>query len=501
MENFPYSKIDIPQMLFHQMHLNQSYTQGLSKYVTDFFEPSWGALQSFLQVESRKLFQTDPLDTLNDYLALMNMNVRMAQRGLHSSLSSLMDFQLRQIKEAWAAVNDDLSCQQQGQAEAYWAGQRSLYEGIAYEYPARIKSIGEKFGFHFEDERYVKVCETERFCFYQVLPYHRTITPRMEGKPILIIPPYVLGANILCFLPSEDRSYVHAFANQGVPTYIRIVKDIESCPAVQTMTGEEDCLDLKHFCKQLMESHGREVTLNGYCQGGFTAAIAVLSGELDGLVDALITCVAPLDGSRSQSLVEYLSMLPKRFQDLQYAVKRLENGNEVVDGKLMSWVYKLKSIEKEAPVFAFFRDLSMLERLAQDQSPVGDTALAINHWLAFDRTDLPVSVTRLSFDSYHRPVARDGTLPVKLFGRDLNFHRIAEKRIKFLICYAEKDDLVDQPAVLAPLDHIHAEVTAFPKGHAAIATSWSHPATAYALHKTFGEKNRGPVRFQLDLEK
>jgi hypothetical protein len=143
----------------------------------------------------------------------------------------------------------------------------------------------------------------------------------------------------------------------------------------------------------------------------------------------------------------------------------------------------------------------MLERLAQDQSPVGDTALAINHWLAYDRTDLPVFVTRLSFDSYHRPVARDGTLPVKLFGRDLNFHRIAEKGIKFLICYAEKDDLVDQPAVLAPLDHIHAEVTAFPKGHAAIATSWSHPATAYALHKTFGEKNRGPVRFQLDLEK
>jgi hypothetical protein len=501
MENRPCLKIDIPQMLLQQMHLNQSYAHGISEYMADFLEPSWVAMQSFYQAESRKLFQTDPLETLNDYLALMNMNLQMAQRGLHSSLSSLMDFQLRQMKEACAALSGDLSCQGKGRAEAYWAGQRSLFDGLAYEYPARIKSIGEKFGFHFEDERYVKICETERFTLYQVLPYDGKIATRMQGKPVLIIPPYVLGANILCFLPGEERSYVHAFANQGIPTYIRIVKDIEASPAVQIMTGEDDCLDLKHFCKRLTEIHGRAVTLNGYCQGGFTAAIAVLSGELDGLVDALITCVAPLDGSRSKSLVEYLSMLPKRFQDLEYAIKRLENGNEVVDGKLMSWVYKLKSIEKEAPVFAFFRDLSMLERLAQDKSPVGDTALAINHWLAYDRTDLPVSITRLSFESYHRSVDRDGTLPVKLFGRDLNFHHIAEKRIKFLICYAEKDDLVDKLAALAPLDYIDAEVTAFPKGHAAIATSWSHPTTACALHKTFGDKTRGPVRFQLDLEK
>jgi hypothetical protein len=39
----------------------------------------------------------------------------------------------------------------------------------------------------------------------------------------------------------------------------------------------------------------------------------------------------------------------------------------------------------------------------------------------------------------------------------------------------------------------------FPKGHGAIATSWSHPETEYALHKRFGAC-RGPVRFQLDLE-
>jgi hypothetical protein len=44
-------------------------------------------------------------------------------------------------------------------------------------------------------------------------------------------------------------------------------------------------------------------------------------------------------------------------------------------------------------------------------------------------------------------------------------------------------------------------VTPFPKGHVAIATSWSDNRSACALHTRFGEGNwRGPVRFHLDLE-
>jgi len=86
-----------------------------------------------------------------------------------------------------------------------------------------------------------------------------------------------------------------------------------------------------------------------------------------------------------------------------------------------------------------------------------------------------------------------------MFGKKVNFKGIQEKGIKWLLCYAEKDDLVDKAAALAPLDFVDAEVTVFPKGHGAIATSWSHPETEFALHKRFGAQ-RGPVRFQLDLE-
>jgi len=143
----------------------------------------------------------------------------------------------------------------------------------------------------------------------------------------------------------------------------------------------------------------------------------------------------------------------------------------------------------------------MFDRPDGSDVKISKTAAAINYWLIYDRTDLPEGITKMSFDSYTIPVEKDGTLPVKLFGRKLNFKRLKEKGIKYLVCYAAQDDLVDKDAALAPLDFIDAEVTIFPKGHGSIATSWSFPNSECALHTCFGkEKYRGPVRFHLDLE-
>jgi len=125
----------------------------------------------------------------------------------------------------------------------------------------------------------------------------------------------------------------------------------------------------------------------------------------------------------------------------------------------------------------------------------------LNYWLLYERNDLPMEITRVSFASYNTPIAADGTLPVRLFGRKLNLKRLKTKQIKWLICYGLQDDLVEPETALAPLDHVDAQVTAFPKGHVAIATSWSHPGSAYALHMRYKKENAvGPVRFQLDLQ-
>jgi hypothetical protein len=276
------------------------------------------------------------------------------------------------------------------------------------------------------------------------------------------------------------------------------------------MTGEDDALDIRFFCQNLMARHNRPVTLNGYCQGGYQALTALLSGELDGLVDALITCVTPVDGSLSKSLGDYMKSIPARFRDLKYSQKISPDGNAVIDGSIMGWVYKLRQLETESPIASFHRDIAMFDSQASLRPKISKTAAAISYWLSHDQKDIPVKITRMSFDSYSIPIDEEGTLPAALFGRKLNLKRIEEKKVPWLICIADGDDVVDKEASLAALNYIDAEVCVFPKGHASIATSWSFPASACPLHLSFPQPgvsaaepckmSRGPVRFQIDLD-
>jgi hypothetical protein len=489
------------QLATAHMRAAMTYGSALFKYHNEFMQPYWIALDAFLSTEKDKLMRHPPADSIRDYFELLQFNLQVAEKGFYSSLNEMVNYQSEKNNRALEAWMNTIFGRGGETIIDFTEKEARLLETVLYAYPEAIRAIKTEYGFHFDDDGYVKAGETDRFLMYQVLPSNATGV-RKDGKPVLILPPYVLGPNILAFLPGENKSYVHAYANQGIPTYIRILKDIDTTPAVQTITGEEDALDTRTFCEILKNRHGQSVTLNGFCQGGFMAITGMLSGELDDLVDALINCVAPMDGTRSKALVEYMQHLPPRFRDLGYAVKQLHNGNRVVDGKVMSWVYKLKSMEKEAPLFSLFRDLKIFDTGNGDAGAVtiSKTAAAINHWLIYDRNDLPEAITKMSFDSYTVPVDSQANLPLKLFGRKLNFKRLKEKRIPFLICYAEKDDLVDKEAALAPLDFIEAEVSCFPKGHGAIATSWSQPDSACALHTRFGDNYRGPVRFHLDLE-
>ena len=497
---------------FHEMQLKmvgatteqaaavQNYWNGVFRYVNEFMEPYWASQASFRDTEKDKLAASPPWETVKDYIELLHFNLQIAEKGLLGSLSAMNDFYLRDLSRSFTAWLNTIFSREGEDIDHYISKRAKAIQTVVLAYPQAIREIKPEFGFHFERKGYLKVAETDRFFLYQVLPSDRNVEVRKKGKPIIILPSYVLGPNILAFLPGENRSYVHCFANQGIPTYVRIVKDIDATPAVQLMTGEDEVLDTRAFCRSVMERHDRPVTLHGYCQGGFVAMVDLLSGKLDGFVDALITCVAPMDGTRSKALTEYIQHLPPRFRDMGYALKTLATGNQVVDGTIMSWVYKLKSMETDAPIVAFYRDLMMVNPPGNGEMEISRTAAALNHWLIYDRRDLPQAIIKMSFDSYTIPVGRDGTLPVSLFGRKLNFKRLQKKRTKILICYAEKDDLVNKEAALAPLDYIDAEVCVFPKGHGGIATSWSHPDSEFALHRRFPNNSRGPVRYQLDLE-
>ncbi len=488
----------------------QKYWMGAFRYASAFMAPSYSALNAFISTESCKLVQNPPAVNMKDYGDLCDFNVRLANTCLSNTFSSMSMFYTRQMSEGFSALINTLSGNGGEGIIEFSDRQEQLLKVAIEEYPKAIRDIKSEFGFHFDRNLYVKAAETERFDLYQVLPSGDRPMPESNAKPILIIPPYVLGANILAFLPGEDRSYVHCFANQGIPTYIRIVKDIDTEPAVQLMTGEDDATDIAYFCKEIMARHeGRKVTLNGFCQGGYHSLAAILSGVVDGMVDALITCATPVDGSRSKSLKEYMMSLPPRFRDISFSMKTLPNGNKVVDGKILAWVYKLRKIASESPIPTFHRDLEMFEG-QRGVLRINKTAAAINHWINFDQTNLPVGITRMSFESYIKPIDSEGNLPVTLFGKKLNLKYLEKKGIPWQICIADSDDLVDKEASCVALNYIDAEVCVFPKGHASLATSWSVPTSQCALHLRFctpgktpsaGEKiYRGPVCFQLDLQ-
>jgi len=486
---------------YNIISITQNYIAGLSKYANEFMIPYLISTSYFNEVERNKLLGTSILESLTSYMELWNFSLEIFNKGATAGVKAMNDYGQLEANNFMDALLGTCLCKEGEDIEAFTARQAKMVDMVVNEYAKAIRNIESEFGFHFERGDNIKLAETDRFILYQILPTDKKAKVTAKGKPVIIIPPFVLGANILAFLPNENRSYTHCFANQGIPTYIRIMKDISTNEALQVMTAEDDARDTRMFCEKVKEKHGKPVTLNGYCQGGFSAVCNILSGELDGLVDALITCVSPMDGTRSKGLTNFLNDLPRRFNDLAYGTKTLPNGNRVADGKLMGWIYKLKSIEQEFPLVAFYRDLMMFNRQANQTLKISKTASAINYWLINDRNDLPMEITKMSFDSYNTPITQDGTLPVKFFGRKLNFKRLKEKKIKWLICYGENDDLVEKETALAPLDYVDAEVTPFPKGHVAMATSWSNPESACALHARFGEQNyRGPVRYQLDLD-
>jgi len=486
----------------NQINLLKNYINGLNRYTKSYLDPFLDEIIYFSNAESEKLIKSTPEQNFDSYVELVNFSTDIILRGFLSAIKSVFKYNESEMDIAVKALFNTFSGNMENDFFDFIERQNQIVHMLANEFPKAIKEIESEYGFHFEKGYNKKIAETDRFYLYQILPSDNKIEVNKNGKPLIIIPPFVLGSNILGFLPNEKRSYAHSYANAGIPTYIRVMKNIHENEAVQVMTPDDDAVDTRFFCEKVKEINGKPVTLNGYCQGGFSVICDVLSGKLDNLVDAIITCVSPMDGTKSDGLGLFLKKLPKRFNILEYGLKRLSNGNIVIDGDLMGWVYKIKAIENEFPVSAFYRDLKMF--IPKDNKPVkiNKSAAAINYWLGYERSDLPLAITQMSFDSYNIPITDDGTLPVKLFGKKLNLKRIKEKNIPWLICYGENDDLVEKQTALAPLDYIDVEVSAFPRGHVAIATSWSKPDSACALHKVFGDKKyRGPVKFQLDIDK
>lgn len=429
-------------------------------------------------------------------IQVLQHNQQLISKGLFSAQEKMMGYVFDQIEEGLQAMFNTVYSRNGGERiGGFMRREAEIMESVA-NFSEQIEKIKDEFGFHFNTPNYKLVHETDSFLMYQVLPLKKGVKVRDDVPPMLLVPPYMLGVHILSFLPYENKSYAHAFANEGIPTYVRVVKDIMQNEKVQTTTPEDDCLQTLELCTKLKEIHGKKVVLNGTCQGGYICLMNILSGKLTDVCDTLITNVAPIDGTYSSAI----NGMPQMHSD--FITTPLSNGNKVANGYMLSLGMRFVAIDRETPLVKVLDQVSLHK--ATEMNP-GKTPAALFRWLLKERVHLPLAIANMSSCTFQRPINDDGTLPVTLFGKELRIQDLAKLGVKWYQNYAIKDDLVTPPCATAGNKFLEGtgvvESVAFHGGHVAILTSpyaKKAPVNGEFVDGT-GKKARGPVKFMLDL--
>ncbi len=480
---------EIPDTTVNWWRYNIALLRALNREHTEFIDSALTAAQIATQAA-----RENPL-SLWQTLEVMEHSEELVSKGMIASREKLSEFVFDQTQEALSAFLNTV-LKREGETLAGFVGREAdVMEAVA-NFHEQIEKIKDEFGFQLGTRDYELVHETDSFQLYQVLPIKPGVKVRNELKPMILVSPYMLGANILAFLPYENKSYAHSFANEGIPTYIRVVKDIMQHEAVQSMTPEDDCNQTRELCAKVVEKHGQKVSLNGTCQGGYICLMNLLSGNYKDVCDTLITNVAPIDGTHSAAI----SGMPALHHD--FITTALPNGNKVANGYLLSLGMRFVAIDRESPLVKVLDQASLQK--ATELNP-GKTVAALFRWLLKERTHLPLGIASMSSHTFREAISEDGALPVQLFGKPLNVKDLAKLKVKWYQNYALKDDLVTPPCATAANKYLEGtdvvESVPFPGGHVAILTSPYSKRSP--VNGTFtgkdGTQYRGPVKFQLDL--
>ncbi|NJO55156.1 MAG: hypothetical protein HC834_01070 [Rhodospirillales bacterium] len=481
---------EIPELSANIARYMVALTRATNREVAEFADSCLVASQIAM-----KASKENPLSFMQT-MEVMQHNQQLMTKGMMSAQEKMTGFVFDQIEEGMSALFNTVYNRDGERLGSFMGREADIMEAVA-NFNEQIEKIKDEFGFHFNSSNYKLVHETDTFEMYQVLPLKKGVKVRDDLKPVLMVPPYMLGVHILSFLPYENKSYAHSFANEGVPTYVRVVKDIMANDKVQSTTPEDDCLQTLELCKKLVELHpGKKVVLNGTCQGGYICLMNVLSGKLTDVCDTLITNVAPIDGTYSQAICG----MPQMHSD--FITTTLPNGNKVANGYLLSLGMRFVAIDRETPLVKVI-DQAALQK-ATKMNP-GKTPAALFRWLLKERVHLPIGIASMSSTTFQEPIGKDGTLPVTLFGKPLKINNLGKYGVKWYQNYAIKDDLVTPPCATAGNQYLEdkslVESVAFHGGHVAILTSpYSKKAPVNGeFIDALGNKVRGPVKFILDM--
>ena len=480
---------ELPDVGTSWLRYMTALTRSVNREQTEFLDSYLIAAQIALQAA-----KDNPM-SLRDTFEIMQHKSALVGKGMRATQEKMADFSFDQLKEANEALFNTLMNNKGENLSGYLKREAEVMEAVA-NFPEHIEKVKDDFGFHFKTSAYRLVHDSGAFLMYQVLPIKEGVEVRDDLKPMLLIPPYMLGEHILSFLPYEDKSYAHSFANEGIPTYVRVVKDIDENEVVQSMTPDDDCTQTRELCEVLKTKHGKKVTLNGTCQGGYISLMNTLSGTLTDVSDTIITNVAPIDGTHSDAI----SGMPSMHHD--FITHTLPTGAKVANGYMLSLGMRFVAIDRETPLIKVL-DQASLQR-ATELNP-GKTVAALFRWLLKERVHLPLEIAKMSTCTFHEPISADGELPVKLYDQPLKVQALKDLGVKWYQNYALRDDLVTPDCATSANKFLEGtdviESVPFPGGHVAILTSPYNkrsPVNDYFKAKD-GNTYRGPVKFQLEI--
>jgi len=481
---------EVPEVTAQWVRYCLAFARACNREFTEFNDSVLIAAQI-----SSQAAKDNPLSIV-ETLEVMQHNQQLMSTGMLSAQEKLSGFVMDQIEEGIQASMNSVFGGDGETLSGFMSREADNMEAVA-NFTVEMEKIKDEFGFQFNTPGYKQVAETDTFLLYQVMPTKKGVKVRDDLRSVIMVPPYMLGVHILSFLPGEDKSYSHSFANEGIPTYVRVVKDIMQNEGVQNTTPDEDCLQTKELCEKVMKLHGgKKVILNGTCQGGYICLMNVLSGKLTDVCDALVTNVAPIDGTYSEAI----HGMPRMHHD--FITATLPNGNKVANGYLLSLGMRFVAIDREQPLVKVLDQASLHK--ATGGNP-GKTVAALFRWLLKERVHLPLEIAKMSSCTFQQPIRDDGSLPVQLFGKDLNVKDLADLKVPWYQNYAIKDDLVTPKCATAANKYLEGteviESVAFYGGHVAILTSpyaKKAPVNGEFVDAT-GKQSRGPVKFVLDL--
>ena len=487
--SLPSALKELPDIRTSWMRYMLALTRSVKREETEFLDSYLIAAQIALQAA-----KDNPM-SLRQTMEIMSHKSALMKKGMRATQEKMVEFTFDQLLEANEALFNSILKKEGETISGYLKREAEVMEAVA-NFPEKIEKVKDDFGFHFNTAAYRLIHDTGSFLMYQVLPVKEGAKVRDDLKPVLLIPPYMLGENILSFLPYDNKSYAHSFANEGIPTYVRVVKDIDENDIVQNMTPDDDCTQTKELCAVLKKKHGKKVTLNGTCQGGYIGLMNMLSGTLTDVSDTLITNVAPIDGTHSEAI----SGMPSMHHD--FITTTLPNGHKVANGYMLSLGMRFVAIDRESPLIKVL-DQASLQR-STDMNP-GKTVAALFRWLLKERVHLPLEVAKMSTATFHDPISDDGVLPVKLYDKPLKIADLKDLGVKWYQNYALRDDLVTPDCATSGNKFLEGtdviESVPFPGGHVGILTSPYRkqcPVNDYFTAKD-GNKYRGPVKFQLEI--